>query len=169
MESNDLIFILFAGITLGSAALVVFAKKIVYAAFALMLSLFGVAGLYVFLSADFLAAAQVIIYVGGILVLILFGVLLTVKITKVAVTTTKAQRVWGTLLASGMIVLLVLVFKNAMWAFHNNAKEAVTYSAQSVEIGNQIMTKYLLPFEIASVLLLAALIGAMFIVRSEEK
>ena len=63
--------------TVGSALLVVTVRNIVHAAFSLMVTLFGVAGLYVFLQADFLAATQVIVYVGGILVLILFGVMMT--------------------------------------------------------------------------------------------
>jgi NADH-quinone oxidoreductase subunit J len=74
---KEIIFYLFAIITVVPAVIVVTTKNIIYAAFALMFTLFGVAGLYVFLSADFLAAVQVLIYVGGILVLILFGVMLT--------------------------------------------------------------------------------------------
>ena len=74
---KSLIFYAFALLTVVSALLVVTVRNIVHAAFSLMITLFGIAGLYVFLQADFLAATQVIVYVGGILVLILFGVMMT--------------------------------------------------------------------------------------------
>ncbi|MBI4713338.1 MAG: NADH-quinone oxidoreductase subunit J, partial [Planctomycetes bacterium] len=79
----QVIFYAFAALVVGSAFIVAFSRNIVYSAFALLLTFFGVAGLYVFLAAEFLAAAQVLIYVGGILVLILFAVMLTNKITDV--------------------------------------------------------------------------------------
>ena len=168
MISKEIIFVIFAVITVGSAALVVFSKKIIYAAFSLMLSLFGVAALFVFLSADFLAAVQIIIYVGGILVLILFGVLLTVKITSVNVTSHLSQRIWGTIAAIGMFVLIFIAITGTPWETLDNAGE-VLYYPQSEAIGVQLLTNYILPFEVASILLLAALIGAMFLVRSEKK
>ncbi|HDH58366.1 MAG TPA: NADH-quinone oxidoreductase subunit J, partial [Bacteroidetes bacterium] len=70
----------FVILTVGSAIVVVFNNKVLYSAFALLFTLFGVAGLYVFLAADFLAASQLLIYVGGILTLIIFGVFLTARI-----------------------------------------------------------------------------------------
>lgn len=167
MAGKDLVFLLFAALTVGSAAIVVFSKKIIYAAFGLMLSLFGVAGLYVFLGADFLAAVQLIIYVGGILILLLFGVLLTVKIYDVNVTTRPIQRwVGGASVGVFFLLLLYAVFSRK-WKLLD--EESIITQPQSMEIGNKLMTEYLLPFEIASVLLLVALIGAMFLVRSENK
>ena len=77
LSLKTFIFYGFALITIASAFAVVSVRNIVHAAFALMVTLFGIAGLYVFLQADFLAATQVIVYVGGILVLILFGVMMT--------------------------------------------------------------------------------------------
>ena len=80
MELSTIVFYLFAAVTVGSAAAVVFVSRLIYAVFALLFTFFGVAGLYVFLNADFLAGAQVLIYVGGILILLLFGVMLTNRI-----------------------------------------------------------------------------------------
>jgi NADH-quinone oxidoreductase subunit J len=77
MDIYTIIFYIFAVITLGAACIVVFSRNIVRAAFALLFAFFGVAGIYVFLLADFIAITQLLIYVGGILVLILFGVMLT--------------------------------------------------------------------------------------------
>lgn len=168
MIGKDIIFIIFAAITVGAAAMVVFSKKIIYAAFSLMLSLFGVAALFIFLSADFLAAVQVIIYVGGILVLILFGVMLTVKISSVQVTSHLSQRIWGTAAGIGLFVLIFIAISRTSWRIIEK-NEAELYLPQSEMIGRELLTNYILPFEVASVLLLAALIGAMFLVRSEKK
>lgn len=167
MAGKDLVFLLFAALTVGSAAIVVFSKKIIYAAFGLMLSLFGVAGLYVFLGADFLAAVQLIIYVGGILILLLFGVLLTVKLYDVNVTTLPMQRWVGGASVGLFFFLLLFAIFDRKWILPD--EESIITQPQSFEIGNKLMTEYLLPFEIASVLLLIALIGAMFLVRSENK
>ena len=168
MAESDIVFLLFAAITVGSAALVVFSRRITYAAFALMLSLFGVAGLYVFLSADFLAAAQVIIYIDGILILLLFGALLTGKVSSVTVTTQSTQRIWGTITSIGLLILVLIIIIRADW-FIIEKDPGEIYMPQSEQVGNQLITEYLLPFEIASILLLAALIGSMFMIRSEDK
>ncbi len=80
MELSTIVFYVFALVTVGSGAMVVFANQLIHAAFALLFTFFGVAGLYIFLGADFLAGAQVLIYVGGILILLLFGVMLTNRI-----------------------------------------------------------------------------------------
>src|ERR1035438_10692269 len=87
MSIYDIIFYLFATITLVSAFFVVTIRNIVYSAFFLLFTFFGVAGIYVILGADFVAMVQLIVYVGGILVLILFGVMLTNKITNVQIKT----------------------------------------------------------------------------------
>ena len=85
----DFIFWIIVGLTIGSAILVVQSKKLVYSAYALLFTLFGVTGLYVFLWADFLAVVQVVVYIGGILVLIIFGIMLTNKITSVNISNTE--------------------------------------------------------------------------------
>ena len=79
----QVIFYAVAGLVLGSALIVAMSRNIVHSAFALLLTFFSIAGIYVFLSAEFLAVAQVVIYVGGILVLILFAVMLTNKVKDV--------------------------------------------------------------------------------------
>ncbi len=83
MTLYDFIFYLFAAITIVSAFFVVTLRNIVYSAFFLLFTFFGVAGIYIILGADFVAMVQLIVYVGGILILILFGVMLTNKITNV--------------------------------------------------------------------------------------
>src|SRR5262245_65980412 len=77
MSVGAVVFYVLAAITVGSAAVCVLARSLIYSAFALLFTFFGVAGLYLLLGADFLAATQLLTYVGGILVLLLFGVMLT--------------------------------------------------------------------------------------------
>src|SRR3990172_6364818 len=85
MNLYEIIFYFFAVVTVGSAAVVVFSRSIIYSAFSLLFTFFGVAGLYVLLNADFLAVTQLLVYVGGILVLLLFGVMLTSNVVSVEI------------------------------------------------------------------------------------
>src|SRR5919106_413459 len=104
-------FYLFALMTVISAVVVVLSKNILRAVFALLFTLFGVAGLFLFLHADFLAATQVLIYVGGVLVLLLFGIMLTQKVVEADIRTGKIQFL-PSLVAMGVlfVFLLFLIF-----------------------------------------------------------
>ncbi len=162
MELFDIVFYVFALITLGSACVVVFSKNIVHAAFSLLFTFFGVAGIYVLLRADFLAVTQILIYVGGILVLMLFGVMLTNKVINVKIKTGTMQA-WPAGIAVSILAGLLA------GVFYSNWKDAQlpasTVDATTHLLGEMLMTSYLLPFEIASVVLLVALIGAALIAR----
>jgi NADH:ubiquinone oxidoreductase subunit 6 (subunit J) len=161
------VFYVFGAITVGSAAVVVLARSLIYSAFALLFTFFGVAGLYVLLGADFLAATQLLIYVGGILVLLLFGVMLTHKLYDLDL---KSEFLPGLIMCGGLLYILVwpwnwpfgrgLVHRTAWWTGAPRPLAPTT-----AEIGRLFMGQYLLPFEAASVLLLVALIGAAMIVR----
>src|SRR5919197_4844541 len=98
------IFYFFAVLTVASAAIVVFSRSLIYSAFALLFTFFGVAALYVFLGADFLAATQVVIYVGGILILLLFGVMLTHKLYDLNLRTETFQFIPGVLIALAVFI-----------------------------------------------------------------
>lgn len=154
------IFWLFVILTVGSAAVVVFSRRVIYSAFALLFTFFGVAGLYVFLAADFLAASQVLIYVGGILTLIIFGVFLTAKIYQMDIPQQTHQRYLALLPVLGMLAALIYALYTADWHLVEPATEPTTR-----HLGQLLLTTYLVPFEVASVLLLAALIGAMRLSR----
>lgn len=158
------IFWLFVILTVGSAIIVVFSKRIIYSAFALLFTLFGVAGLYLFLAADFLAASQLLIYVGGILVLIIFGVFLTTRIYQMTIPEQAHQRFLALLPVLGIAAVLVYVLYTADWNIVQPTVEPTTKS-----LGKLLLTTYLVPFEVASVLLLAALIGAMRLSRPREE
>ncbi len=161
---TQIIFWGFVVLTVGSAIVVVFNNKILYSAFALLFTLFGVAGLYVFLAADFLAASQLLVYVGGILTLIIFGVFMTAKITKLTIPEQTQQRYLALIPMIGMLGILIYVLFTADWNVLNQAAEPTTK-----ELGKLLLTTYLVPFEVASVLLLAALIGAMRLARPREE
>lgn len=166
MDFFAIIFYGFALITLASAAIVVFSKNIVYAAFALLFSFFGIAGLYVLLAADFLAITQLLIYVGGILVLLIFGVMLTNRMISVDMKTSSIQTLPGVLLVAAVAGTVVGMFWSTDWNLLEQLQEPV---ATARIIGEKFLTTYLLPFEIASVILLVALMGAAMIARREKK
>jgi len=148
-------------LTLSSAVMVVHSQNLVYSAIALLFTFLGVAGLYIFLWADFLAAVQVLIYIGGILVLIIFGIMLTNRITSVTISHTSVQRSLGGVIVLVVFVLLGLVITRTPWLQQvSEAPESTTAT-----IGNLLMMDYLLPFEVASLLLLGALIGAAMLSR----
>ena len=112
LSLKTFIFYGFALITIASAFAVVSVRNIVHAAFALMVTLFGVAGLYVFLQADFLAATQVIVYVGGILVLILFGVMMTSGRLEMRIHIQRGQLLLGGGISLALLMLLLTVIAN---------------------------------------------------------
>ncbi|HEY6192926.1 MAG TPA: NADH-quinone oxidoreductase subunit J [Bacteroidota bacterium] len=165
MELYDAVFYFFGLITLVSAWIVVSSRNIVYSAFALLFTFFGVTGLYVLLSADFLAIAQLLIYVGGILVLLLFGVMLTNKVVNVDIKTGTMGTIPALILAGSTGGALFAVFYATDWRIVRGAPQAPTTTDA---LGQMFMTTYLLPFEVASIALLVALIGAALIARRER-
>ncbi len=116
MTPSDVVFWIFAVVTVGSAAVVVLSRTLIYSAFSLLFTFFGVAGLYVLLGADFLAATQLLIYVGGILVLLLFGVMLTHKIYDLDLRSETTQMASGVIVAAGLFVILAATAVRSEWA-----------------------------------------------------
>lgn len=167
MDLFTIVFYAFALLTLVSASVVVFSKNIVRSAFSLLFTFFGVAGLYVLLMADFLAITQLMIYVGGILVLVVFGVMLTTRQINVDAKTSTVQTLPAALIAGAIAGMLIVgVFLSTDWKRMGTLPDTV---ASGPKIGEMLLTSYLLPFEIASVVLLVALIGAAMIARREKK
>ena len=161
---SDIAFWVIVGITIGSAFMVVKSKSLLYSAYALLFTFIGVTGLYIFLWADFLAIVQVVVYVGGILVLIIFGIMLTNKITSVNISHTSMQKSVGAVVVIGFIGLLGYMILNTPWLVLSNAEPSDTTSA----IGRLLLMDYLLPFEAVSLLLLGALIGATTLSRKDS-
>jgi NADH-quinone oxidoreductase subunit J len=162
---SQLVFYAFAAMTIGSAAVVVFARSLIRSAFALLFTFFGVAGLYAFMGADFLAATQMIIYVGGILVLLLFGVMLTHKLYDLNLRSETYQFFPALLVALAVFGTLATAMLRSQW----RAGEMVPATPTTESIGRLLMNDYVFPFEAASILLLIALIGAAKIVRRRSE
>ena len=168
LELFDIIFYFFAFVTIVSAAIVVFSRNIVHSAFSLMFTFFGVAALYVMLNADFIAVTQVLVYVGGILVLLLFGVMLTTKVISVEMKTGTLQTLPASIHVAVLAGTLCGIFWITDWVTPV-ARNAELPATTSSGIGRALMTTYLLPFEVASVVLLVAMLGAAMIARRERK
>ena len=160
----EITFWFIAGLTIVSAVMVVYSKKLLNSAIALLFTLFGVAGLYVFLWADFLAAVQVVVYIGGILILIIFCIMLTNRITTVHISHSSIQRGYGGMVVVGLMGFLGWMIVRTPW-LQNQALEPEQTVAT---IGRLLLTDYIMPFEVTSVLLLVALIGAATLSRAEE-
>jgi NADH-quinone oxidoreductase subunit J len=161
---GDVVFIALAVVVIVTAFWVVTVRNLVRAAISLMGTLFGMAGLYILLYADFLAATQVVIYVGGILVLIIFGVMLTHRVTSPVL----IQGALPNRLLSGAIVFLIFIGLVVL-LFRTPWYEGELMAGPTVKtIGQSLMTRYLLHFEVASVLLLLALLGAAYLSRRED-
>jgi NADH:ubiquinone oxidoreductase subunit 6 (subunit J) len=171
-----IVFWAVALMTAASAIFVVTARNILHAAFSLCLTFLGVAGIYVFLHADFVAAVQLIVYVGGILVLIMFAVMFSSNVVE---DTAEGGRGKLAMLTGGVAALAlfagILMLGQRLSAPLNDVniyattdfKPTVSVVTGAAGLGHYLMGQYLLPFEVVSVLLLATLIGAVVIVRKE--
>jgi len=160
---HSILFWVFAAISVGPGFGILLAKDIVRQAFWLLLSLTGFACLYLLMGADFLGFTQVVVYIGGILILFLFGVMLTHRMD----VPLKEVKGWNLVIPgviAGLITAAALlhVAVKTDWTVLEQANE-VAPTTQT--IGERIMSTYILPFEIVSLLLLVALVGATFIAR----
>jgi NADH-quinone oxidoreductase subunit J len=166
MDLYTMSFYLFTVIVLASAIIVVFSRNIVRAAFALMITLLSVAAFYVLMMADFVGIVQLLLYVGGILVLILFGVMLTNRQISVDIRESSIQTIPAVIITATIGVILAGAIWTTAWPVRDGEK---ALEATAPFIGEMFLTTNLLPFEVASVLLLVALVGAALIARRERK
>lgn len=153
-----------AGVLAG-AWIAVSARNLFRAALGLALALFGVAVLYLFLEAEFLAVTQLLVYVGAILTLIIFGVMLTARIADPSVPRWNRQAGGAFLLAAAVGITLALAYLRAPWPEAAVAQPPISLA----ELGRTIVGSYVLPFELLSLLLLGALVGAIFIARRDSE
>ena len=177
MSLIQLLFYVMSFIALSSSLFVAATKNLVRSMFMFFITLFALAGLYVLALADFVAITQIVIYVGGILVLILFAFMLSGKETLNAIALQRKQFIsiskLPAFLLAGLffIVLLNMIFKadanNLAWIKNSiDSKNDISANAVMTEnIGINLMTNYLLPFEAISILLMVALIGAAHLSR----
>ncbi len=162
-ELTTILFYIFAFITVGFAIIVVSTKNVMYSAVSLFMSLFGIAALFLLLRADFLALTQVMVYIGGILVLLIFGIMLTTKITDAEIKTNNLSYIPAAFFTTGIFVILIFVLYTTKW----NQKTPIQNEETISQIGKALLSSYVLPFEIASIVLLVALVGAIMFSRKK--
>jgi NADH-quinone oxidoreductase subunit J len=163
-----LIFYALAGLAAVSAIAAATASRIVHAAFGLMAAFFGVAGLYALLGSDFLAFSQVIVYVGGILILIVFGVLLTGRAKSALGLERPISAMPAVLAGAALLFGLLLAIGGTDWGVGDATLDRLPDPPPTTgDLGRAFLMpeQYLLPFELVSVFLLAALIGAAYLAR----
>lgn len=165
MSAQEYAFLVFAVVGGLSAIAVVTARNVVHAALYLVVSLLSVAGVYLLLGAEFVAWVQILIYVGAIVILFLFGLMLT-KAPIGRDTLDNQQRGIGALVGVGVFAGLVFLIQEAFPVQDAVAFETVQGSTDV--IGEAIFRNYVLPFEAVSFLLLAALIGAIVLARKDD-
>ena len=164
---EGLAFALFAVLSIGGSVVCIWERSVVRSAFALMATFSGVAGLFVLLEADFLAMAQLLIYVGGILALILFGVMLSPP----DLSERKLSRVFGGLLlvGGGVLWVAIRVAATARWAVLgaplDGRADGPISSAKRIGVGFLAADQYVVAFELAAVVLTVALVAAVYIAR----
>jgi NADH-quinone oxidoreductase subunit J len=162
--SGSPMFYILAFVIIISALLVVTLRNIFHCALFLILSLFAVAGIYILLEAEFLAAVQVLLYVGAVSILIIFAIMLTSQMASKSIKQTNEQASLGFIIGIIMLMIITLALANTVW---NYSDKALT-DKNIFTIGQLLMTDFVLPFEVVSVLLLAALIGAIVLARRER-
>lgn len=165
MTADHIIFLVTAALTLGSAIAVVTVRNLVHAALALIVSFFGVAVVFVLLQAGFLAAVQVVLYIGAIAILIIFAIMLTRRVMQD--TGPQINRQWwlAAILAVALFAALWMVLRQVPGLQMALAPAAVDPEAGLRQLGAALVdpNQYMLPFEVASVLLLVALVGSIVI------
>ena len=159
------LFYLLAGIILIPAIAVVISENLFHASLSLIVSFLGIAGIYVMLSAPFVAGMQVLVYAGAIAVILLFAFMLTHDIMSPQERSSKLQQSSAALVCSILGLGIFRILKASEW-------EKLTPSTSPqplVKLGESFLTDYLVPFELVSVLLLITLVGSIVIARKEEE
>lgn len=169
MTALQIVFLITAVVTLGSALMVVTTRNLIHAALWLILALFGVAVMYVVLNAGFLAVAQVVIYIGAIAILVIFAVMMTR--TLVEKFPVQMNREWWLAGLLSVVLFAGLAWMLGSWEGFSSPPPPMAEGADPLrQLGLALVSPnaYVLPFELASILLLGALIGALMIARERR-
>ena len=161
---ETMLFFLFAIMAVVGGLMAALLPRIVHAVFSLLLCFVGVAGIYALAGADFLAITQIVVYVGGVIVLMAFGILLTGRTALSLGEKERRNRPLG--IVVGLLLFIGLLFAISASSFHiGETRELV---ATTDGIGRLLLGDYIIIFEFASILLLMALVGAAYLVRRER-
>jgi NADH-quinone oxidoreductase subunit J len=162
---NKLIFLYFAAVILSSAILTITRRNPVHSVMFMLLLFFHIAGVFVLLNAEFLAAVQLIVYAGAILILYLFVVML-LNVDRES-SAARANRFWPWMAAFGALIAGEILLLVSRGSFPGEAGQSMRpASGLGVKaLGEALYQKYLLPFEIASIILLVGLVGAVMLAK----
>ena len=161
MEIVDILFAFFGAMVVLPVIYMLITRNIIRAAFALVISLLGIAAIYVLLNAELMAVVQILIYAGGIIVLLIFGIMLTKRVSDEGVISEHRNVILGSALAAILLGLITWgIFQSGLvWEGEPNTVDQVR------AIGISFMTDYLLSFEVIAFLLLVALVGASYLAK----
>lgn len=155
-----IIFYMFEVLTGVSALGILFIKNVFHGALLLLVCLLSIAGIYIINFAELIAVTQILIYAGGVLILLIFGIMLTSRLSGKSIIVTSNRWLEGILVGVPLLILLVIFLRRENFS-QNSVEVASTGQWNNINlIGINFMTDYLLPFEVAGILLLIALIGA---------
>jgi NADH-quinone oxidoreductase subunit J len=165
---NQIIFGYFAVVILCSAVLMITRKNPIHSVLFMLLLFFHIAGVFVLLNAEFLAAVQLIVYAGAILILYLFVVML-LQVER-EINSARANRFWPWIVVFGLIISteIALLVLRGSFPVEQGQTMRVVGGVGVKELGIDLYTKYLVPFEIASVILLVGLVGAVMLAKKTE-
>jgi NADH-quinone oxidoreductase subunit J len=159
------LFYIFALMSVASALYVVMSRNIVRTAVGLLFTLIGVAGLYFLLNAEFIAAVQLVVYAGGTLILIVFGVMLTSKSPFSRFEPKLAEVMLA--MSFGMVLLIALIAGIVRAKFNSQMIDTSAYPLEA--LGQALLGDFLVPFEVVSVLLLVVMIGAAYLAKGRKR
>lgn len=170
---SQAMFFVFGLLAVVSAAYLLFTKNLIHGAYSLFVTLFSVAALFVFAGSDFLAVSQIMVYIGGILVMMIFAIMLTYKKNDGSNKTTSVNKIEinsQNIFFGGAIMLMTLGgFIKAIIESNFHIVSKIDESKSSIRlIGINLMTNYVFPFEVVGVLLLVTLIGSTYIAKSSK-
>jgi len=169
MTAEQIIFLIVAGATLGAGVMVVTTRNLVHAALWLVATLFGVAIIYTLLNAGFLAVVQVVVYIGAIAILFIFAVMLTRKEMRDKGAQMNPNWMAGALASIAMLAVILVMLQN--WSGFSKTSNPIPANYDAMNNLGEALTSptgYVLPFEVASVLLLAALVGAVYLAFNKK-
>ena len=167
MSAEEVVFYVIAAVTVGASIGVVFSRSIIHAALFLILALLSVAGIFVLMAADFLAIVQVLVYGGAVTILILFSMMLT-RVRDLPAAPDGPQKPLAFIAAIVFMVTSIAAVVSTEWRTNESGSTEEISVIPFEEIGTALFTTWAIPFEIASLVLMAALIGAIVLARGEE-
>ncbi len=164
MSLDPIFFWGLAAVLLASALAVVLSKNLFHSVLYLALALTAVAGIFLSLDAEFLAAVQLLLYAGGVITIVVFAIVVTERLVGDRITQTSRQLVSGLVVAGALLLAILTIFRTAPLTV---GRPGVTGDLTRA-VGEVLLTRYVLPFELLAVLFLAALLGAIYFARPDE-